>query len=130
MTEILQALIGKIGAGNLLLATGFLGAVILHCSQKLLGWYFSKNLLAGLTSIDDIQDPKRKELVKAIAYDCVRLAEYELPDKGQGEERFKIVSRRLCMILPFLKGHEAFVATLIESSVAVMDEELKAAIPQ
>ena len=79
-----------------------------------------------MKNIDKITDPKRKELIRDVALALVKLAEYEIPDKGQGRARFDSVAGKLCATLPFLKGRDKDIADIIENAVAAMDAELKA----
>jgi len=92
------------------------------------------NALAGLLNkqmgkLDAIDDPIRKGLYVSLALDLVRIAEYELPDKGKGEEKYKAVAAKLCAAIPLLKGQEDRIKALIEAAVVAMDNELKKEIP-
>lgn len=92
------------------------------------------DMVAGLigkqmTKIDEIQDPVLKGLYLSLALDIVRIVEYEIPDKGKSEEKYKAAADKLCAILPMLKGNESKVKELIESAVEAMDKELKNHIP-
>lgn len=92
---------------------------------KFLGGALSKELAKGFNSIGQITDPKRRELVQNIALDLVKLAEYEIPDAGQGRARYEKVAARLCLMIPALAGQDKAIADLIEAAVVKMDQALK-----
>ena len=92
---------------------------------KFLGAKLSSELAKGFNSIGQITDPKRRELVQNLALDLVKLAEYEIPDAGQGRARFEKVAAKLCIMLPALAGQDKAIADLIEAAVTKMDEALK-----
>lgn len=129
MSAILALLGGKVGA----FALGALIPVVLIILKKVIPSRIG-SLVAGLfasqaANIDKIDDPKRKELIKQIVLDLVKLAEYELPEKGQGKARYDKVAARLCAIIPVFKGQEAKISEIIENAVIAADAELKKQIP-
>lgn len=85
----------------------------------------ARALKEGMAKVDSIPDPVEKELVRNIALDVVKWVEYKMPDKGQGKEKFHLAAEKLCALLPFLKGRDADIETIIENSVLAMDNELK-----
>jgi len=127
MESILATLASKIGW------VGFGAAVplvlILARKQlpKMAGKWVAGLLGDGLGALDKITDPKEKELVHAIAVAVVKWAEYKIPEKGAGRARYEAAAQKLCALLPFLKGRDADIATIIENAVAAMDDELKKA---
>lgn len=103
-------------------------AVIVFVSKKFpkyLGGLFSKALDKGFENIDKVKGAEHA-LLMDVAMALVKYAEYKIPDKGKGKEKYKNVAAWLCKIFPFLKGREEIIADVIENSVAIMDEELKA----
>lgn len=68
-------------------------------------------------------DPKLNELLRAYALAGVKLAEYFIPDRGKGSERFVWLDAQLA------KAHipEKIRKILIEEGIGVMDDELKEA---
>lgn len=125
MSAILAAVLDKvgwIGAGAAIPL-----ALILAKKQlpKLAGQWVAKLLGEGMGPINDIKDAQEKELVHNIAVAVVKWAEYKIPEKGAGAERYKTAAAKLCAVLPFLKGRDAEIATIIENAVAAMDAELK-----
>lgn len=121
---IMGSKLGMLGIGVALPLAFMLGKKFI---PKYFGGIFAKLLGKGMENVDDIKDPVRKELVRNIAYDLVKLAEYECPDKGQGRVRFEKVASWLCTTLPMLKGQDKALADIIEDAVAAMDNELKKA---
>lgn len=91
--------------------------------------YFGSFLGKQIGSIDNIKDPIRKGLYLSLAMDLVRIAEFEIPDKGKGKEKYMLVADKLCSVLPFLKGQNEHICELIESAVAAVDSELKKNVP-
>lgn len=71
----------------------------------------------------DTADPKLNELLRAHALTGIRLAEYLIPDRGKGGERFAMVDAYLA------KFHipDDIRKLIIEEGVGVMDDELKKA---
>ena len=117
MSALLAALKAKgigiaIGAGSVLVL-GLLARIVPNLVSK----HFSKYLDKAL----DVEKPEDKELVLAL----VKWAEIKFPDRGKGQERFKLAAEKLVGLLPFLKGKEAKIAQMIEEAVWRMDEELK-----
>ena len=92
---------------------------------KFIGKIFTKNLEKTFGNIDAIQNPKRKAIMLKIVLGFVELAEYELPDKGMGKERYNLVAEKICKIFPFFQNYKEKLAEIIEESVRIMDEELK-----
>jgi len=92
---------------------------------NLIAKFVSKNLDKGFNDIELIKDEKEKELIRGIALSLVRYAEYKIPDKDAGKEKYKLVAEKLVYILPFLKGQEEKISDLIENAVFAMDNELK-----
>lgn len=129
MSAITAYLSGKLGA----VAIGAAIPMVLLFAKKLipakLGSMVSGLLGKQMGKIDEIQDPVRKGLYLTLALDIVRIVEYEIPDKGKGEEKYKIAAEKLCAVLPILKGQEAKIEEIIESAVEAMDKELKKQIP-
>lgn len=72
-------------------------------------------------------DPIKRQLIRDLALAAVKLAEYEIPDKGKGGERYALAAEWICRVLPFLRGQKDKLSKLIEGSVVAMDEELKKA---
>lgn len=129
MSAIIAYLTGK----GIAVAGGAVFGIVLAIATK-----YVPNKISGLVggflgkqigSIDNIKDPIRKGLYLSLALDLVRIAEFEIPDKGKGEEKYTLVANKLCAVLPFLKGQEGHIKDLIESAVAAMDNELKKQIP-
>lgn len=125
----MDAILGFLGSKIGLLGMGAAIPLAFMVGKKMIpkaaGNWVSKLLGKGMTEMDKIQDPKEKELVHAIALDVVRYVEYKVPSKGEGRARFDLAASKLCAILPFLKGRESDLASIIEGAVAAMDEELK-----
>ena len=92
---------------------------------NIIGKFVGSKIDDSFKHIDDIKDEKKKELIKNIAIDIVKLVEYEIPDKGMGKEKYKKAAEKLINILPFLKGKEEMICELIESSVLVVNEKFK-----
>jgi len=114
------------GALSGVVLTGVLVAAVKFV-PKFAGKEAAKALDKALGSIDDIKDPVEQELVRNIAKDVVKWAEYKIPGKGQGRAKFEAAAAKLCALLPFLKGKDKVIADLIENAVAAMDDELKKA---
>lgn len=125
MTEILSAIGAKIGWIGL----GVLLPLIVVAAKKFIPQYFGKMFAGalgkGMSNIDDIKDPIERQLVKNIGLAVVKWAEYKIPDKGMGKERYRIAAEKLCSIFPFLKGQDKAIEDIIEASVVAMDNELK-----
>jgi hypothetical protein len=126
LTALLTFAGSKLG---LVSAGAGLGALVLWAGGKYLPKYAGgamTSLIGGaLKNVNAIKDPTRKQLVHNLAVDLAKLAEYEIPDKGAGVEKYAKVAAQLCTLLPFLKGRDAAVEAIIENAVAAMDEELK-----
>jgi len=126
LTAILTFFGSKVG---LVSAGAGVGAIGVWAGKKYLPKYFGglmTNMVAGaFKNVNAIKDPTRKQLVHNLAVDLAKLAEYEMPDKGTGVEKYAKVAAQLCTLLPFLKGRDAAVEAIIESAVTAMDEELK-----
>ncbi|HLE82463.1 MAG TPA: hypothetical protein VJA25_14520 [Dehalococcoidia bacterium] len=69
-------------------------------------------------------DPKLNELLKAHALSGVKLAEYMIPDRGKGIERFAMVDAWMAKF----KVPAVIRKMLIEEAVYTMDDEAKKAI--
>lgn len=111
------ALLGGVGVG---LAVTLGLKIILKKWNKFLG-----EQLSMLTSLEKINDPQERELVKNIVLAVVRWAEYKIPDKGRGRERYGLAASQLVKFFPILKKQESKLAELIEEAVVKMDEALK-----
>ena len=127
MEAILATIAGKIGWVGLGAAIPVLMVIARKQLPKMAGKWVAGLLGDGLGALDKITDPKEKELVHAIAVAVVKWAEYKIPEKGQGRERYAAAAAKLCALLPFLRGRDADIATIIENAVAAMDDELKRA---
>lgn len=92
---------------------------------KMAGGWVSKLLGQGMADVDKIKDPIEQQLVRNIAVDVVKWVEYKIPNRGEGRARYELAASKLCSMLPFLKGRDADLASIIEGAVAAMDEELK-----
>jgi hypothetical protein len=130
----MDAILGFLGSKLGLLGMGAALPIAFMVAKKSLpkmaGKWLSKVLGDGMESMDKIQDPVEKELVHNIAFAVVKWAEYKIPDKGQGRARFELAAGKLTALLPFLKGRESDIATIIEGAVSAMDEELKKVEPK
>lgn len=69
------------------------------------------------------EDIVEKELIEDAVLALVRLAEYKLPNKGAGGERFALAAAWLTNLIPILKGQEGHITALIEEAVVRMDSE-------
>jgi hypothetical protein len=125
MDAILSFLGSKIGLFSMGAAIPLAFMVGKKMIPKTAGNWVSKLLGEGMADIEKIKDPIEEQLVRNIAVDVVKWVEYRIPDKGQGRARFDLAASKLCAMLPFLKGRESDLATIIEGAVAAMDEELK-----
>lgn len=130
----MSAIIAFLGSKLGLLGIGAAIPLVFVLGKKMLPKYAGKwvsGLLGkGMAEMGDIKDPVRKQLVENVALAIVKLAEYEIPDKGQGRARFEAAAAKLCALLPFLKGRDSDIADIIENAVAAMDAELKAVAPK
>ena len=129
----MSAIMAWLGAKGSAVAIGAAIPVALMLAGKLIpkkaGSMVAALLGKNLGKLDEIQDPIRRGLYTTLALDIVRIVEHEIPDKAAGEVKFKAAADKICAVLPFLKGQEAKVKTLIEDAVAAMDAELKKQIP-
>ena len=71
-------------------------------------------------------DPKLNELLKAHALTGVKVAEYIMPDRGKGIERFAMVDAWLARF----KVPASMRKLIIEEAVYTMDDEMKKAIKE
>lgn len=129
MNVLLGLIGGKVGAFALGAVIPLVFVLVKKYIPAQLGKALSGALAKEMKAIGDIKDPKLKALVMALAVDLVKIAEYELPDPGQGAERYKRVAAKLCEMLPILKGQDKRIEELIEAAVNAMDAELKKNIP-
>lgn len=71
------------------------------------------------------KDPKKKKLIQDLVMALVRLAEYEIPDRGQGQKKWRFVATWIITLVPMLSGQKQLLANLIRDAVASVDDELK-----
>ena len=117
-------------AGKLAWVIGGLGVMALFpLIRKALGKFVSKQVGSQLGKLLDpnTSDPKEKELIRDAVLALVKLAEYKIPDKGKGQEKYEAVAHSLVKMIPILSKYEDKIAELIEEAVNKMDEELKKA---
>ena len=117
-------------AGKLAWVIGGLGVMALFpLIRKALGKFVSKQVGSQLGKLLDpnTSDPKEKELIRDAVLALVKLAEYKIPDKGMGREKYEAVAHSLVKMIPILSKYEDKIAELIEEAVNKMDEELKKA---
>lgn len=124
MSAILAVIGSKIGAIGLGAALPLAFILVNKMLPRYVGGLFANLLGKGTANLEAISDPIRKQLIHNIAFDLVKLAEYEVPGEGQGKVKFEMVANKLCAIIPFLKGQEDHIVQIIESSVVAMDDEL------
>ena len=108
-----------VGAGALALGKFGYSAV-----KNLVG----KNVAAALKEAFDIKtaDAVKKKLILDVFVAIVKLAEYCIPDRGQGQKRKEVVLAVLTRALPKpIAKHADLLSGLIEEAVATMDDELK-----
>lgn len=127
--EVITGLLGTLG-GKIALALGGVGlAALFPLAKKQIGKLVSsfaaKNL--GKMLDPDSKDEREKELIRGVVLAMVRLAEYKIPDRGAGREKYRAVAATLVKVMPFLSKHEGRLADLIEEAVTRMDDELKKA---
>jgi len=97
-------------------------------AKKYIGDLGSSIIAKGMGDLDKIDDPILKKLMQDLALAFCKVAEYLVPDKGMGEAKFAMVSKKMIAVLPFLKGQEKRLKVLIDSAVIAMDVELKGAV--
>jgi hypothetical protein len=129
----MSAILAWLSAKGSALAIGAAIPIVLVLAKKMIPARLA-SALAGMLGkqmdkVANMEDPVRRGLYMSLALDLVRIAEYELPDKGKGVERYKMVADKLCAMLPILKGQEDKVEQLIEAAVIAMDAELKKQVP-
>lgn len=119
MLEKLVEYAGAIG-GTALLSAGAIWAIKKYAIPgyaKAVGRVLTKALHP------DNPDPELNERIKDLALASVRLAEYCIPDRGKGIERFALVDGYLAKLhIP-----ADIRKMLIEEAVWTMDDELKKA---
>jgi len=122
MEAITGFLAGK--AGWLALAGG--AALFSWFGKKFIPGYVAKQTVKAYASIIGLggKDPKRAELIQELVLAAVKLAEYEIPDKGTGLSKRKRVEEALRKILPDSKEDQ--IIELINIAVDAFDKELKA----
>jgi len=129
----MSAILAFLSAKGSALAMGMAIPLGLGIAIKLIPKKLANSLMGlinkQMDKVADIEDPIRKGLYMSLALDIVRIAEYEIPDKGKGEERYRMAAEKLCAVLPFLKGQDNKIEELIEDSVAAMDAELQKLTP-
>ena len=131
--SILVMIKGLLAAKGAALASGAVVGLAVMAAWKigLSQWdKFINRQLGLLMSLEKIQDPKEKELVKDIVLSIIKWAEFRIPDNGKGKERYTLAAAQLVKFFPILKNQEGKLAELIEEGVKRMDEALKKAIPQ
>lgn len=128
-TAILKILIGlvtgKAGAAAIAAAIGLGLGLAVKKVPNLLGGLMAKELTKGFDKMGEIQDPVLRQLVENAALDIVKIAEYMIPDAGQGRARYEKAAQWLCAMFPPLQGNDKALADLIEKAVVKMDEALK-----
>lgn len=114
-------------AGKALLGVGgaVVGAAALKFLPKLVSKEIGKGLGAALTA--STGDPERDKRVRKVILSLVELAEYELPDRGQGKARFEAVAKKAVEMFPLIFSSigDAKLSAIIEEVVSSADEELK-----
>lgn len=121
IAAVLALLQSKIG---LMIGGASLG-FILPRLVKGAGGYFGgleKKALDGLFAIN-VADPKEKDLLNNFILSGIALAEYKLPDRGQGSAKKDMVLGQIKHILPGIPGEVA--ASLVQEAFDSLDDAMK-----
>lgn len=121
--DVLGVVKGYLGWGVGALGVG----AVLFAAKKFLPGLVAKFVGREIGKVlnPDTQDPVEKQLIRDLAIAAVKLAEYKIPDRGQGKERYKQAASWISHLIPLFNGQEEKLAELIEGAVAAADEELK-----
>ena len=89
-------------------------------------------ITGGMKRIEDIKDEKLRSCLADLVYAAVKLAEYLIPDKGTGKQKFAVVDKVLCYV-PGLKTNAVLREDIINGCVSFMngvDERFKTFIEE
>ncbi len=94
---------------------GALSSKLVDIVSKSLAGFIKK----GQATIEEIQDPELKTLIKDAVNTNVRLAEFLIPDRGKGAERFAWVDSQLARI-PALAAAPVLRKKIIDTACQIM----------
>jgi len=111
------AVLAGVGAGAALL-------VAARFVPRMISKHFGSMLDRAMGNVAAIEDEGHRKFAEELAALLVRWAEYSIPDAKSGREKYAAVAEKIAEIVPGLKGKNARIQQMIESSVIRMKEEL------